>query len=50
MDMSTFYDERRAAGNDWGPSFALLTEGYIGKGCGLAKMRIPDISQCMPYG
>lgn len=50
MDMSTFYDERRAAGNDWGPSFALLTEGYIGKGCGLAKMRIPDMSQWMPFG
>jgi acyl transferase domain-containing protein/2-polyprenyl-3-methyl-5-hydroxy-6-metoxy-1,4-benzoquinol methylase len=50
MDMSTFYDDRRAAGNDWGPSFALLTEAYIGPGVGFSKMNIPDIGQWMPFG
>lgn len=43
------YAEHRQAGNDWGPSFALNTEGYIGQGVALAKLRNPDISQWMPH-
>ncbi|KAK4210859.1 hypothetical protein QBC37DRAFT_27292 [Rhypophila decipiens] len=48
MDMATFYDDRRAAGNDWGPSFALLSEAYIGPGVGFSKLSMPDIAQWMP--
>ncbi|SPO07730.1 related to polyketide synthase [Cephalotrichum gorgonifer] len=50
MDMKTFYDDRRAAGNDWGPSFALLSEAYIGPGVGFSKLNIPDMAQWMPFG
>ncbi|PGH10855.1 hypothetical protein AJ79_05215 [Helicocarpus griseus UAMH5409] len=50
LNMNTFYDERRAAGNDWGPSFALLSEAYIGPWVGYSKLRIPDIAQWMPSG
>lgn len=50
MDMLIFYDECRVVGNDWGLSFVFLIEGYIGKGCGLVKMCIFDIFQCMLYG
>ncbi|KAK4099533.1 hypothetical protein N658DRAFT_160221 [Parathielavia hyrcaniae] len=50
MDMVTFYDDRRAAGNDWGASFALLTEAYIGPGVGFSKLNIPDVGQWMPFG
>ncbi|KAL2138415.1 hypothetical protein VTI28DRAFT_6849 [Corynascus sepedonium] len=50
MDMKTFYDDRRAAGNDWGPSFALLTEAYIGPGVGFSKLSVPDVGQWMPFG
>lgn len=50
MDMKTFYDDRRAAGNNWGPSFALLTEAFIGPGVGFSKLRIPNMSQWMPFG
>ncbi|KAH7030733.1 uncharacterized protein B0I36DRAFT_288346 [Microdochium trichocladiopsis] len=50
LPSESFYDERRKAGNDWGPSFALLTEAYIGPGIGFSKMNIPDIAQWMPAG
>ncbi|KAK5065043.1 hypothetical protein LTR84_000878 [Exophiala bonariae] len=50
MNMETFYDERRAAGNDWGPSFALLYEAHIGPWVGFSKLRIPDVAQYMPAG
>jgi acyl transferase domain-containing protein len=50
MDMSTFYDDRRTAGNDWGASFALLTEAYIGPGVAFSKLNIPDMAQWMPFG
>ena len=50
MDMATFYDDRRVAGNDWGASFALLSEAYIGPGVGFSKLNIPDMAQWMPAG
>lgn len=50
LSMETFYDERRKAGNDWGASFALLTEAHIGPGVGFSKMKIPDMAQWMPHG
>lgn len=50
MNMETFYDERRAAGNDWGPSFALLHEAHIGPWVGFSKLRVPDMAQYMPAG
>ncbi|KAM7184358.1 hypothetical protein V8F20_012255 [Naviculisporaceae sp. PSN 640] len=50
MDMATFYDDRRAAGNDWGPSFALLSEAFIGPGVGFSKLNMPDVAQWMPAG
>ena len=50
MDMKKFYEDSWVAGNQWGPCFALLGEGWIGKGCALAKMRLPDIAQWMPGG
>ncbi|KAK2809395.1 Type I Iterative PKS [Emmonsiellopsis sp. PD_5] len=50
LNMDTFYDERRAAGNDWGPSFALLSEASLGPWVGFCKLRVPDIAQWMPSG
>lgn len=50
VDVATFYEDHRAVGNDWGPSFALMTEAHIGPGVGLSKVRIPDVSQWMPAG
>jgi acyl transferase domain-containing protein len=50
LNMETFYDERRAAGNDWGPSFALLYEAHIGPWVGFSKLKIPDMAQYMPSG
>ncbi|KAH7012488.1 uncharacterized protein B0I36DRAFT_299658 [Microdochium trichocladiopsis] len=50
LDPEVMYAEHREAGNDWGPSFALVTEANIGKGVALAKLHNPDISQWMPHG
>ena len=49
IDPEVMYAEHRQAGNDWGPSFALTIEGYIGQGVALAKLRNPDISRWMPH-
>jgi acyl transferase domain-containing protein len=49
IDPKVMYAEHRQAGNDWGPSFTLTTEAYIGQGVALAKLRNPHISQWMPH-
>jgi acyl transferase domain-containing protein/protein-L-isoaspartate O-methyltransferase len=42
------YSAMREAGNDFGPSFTLLTEIWTGKRVGFAKMEVPDIGLHMP--
>lgn len=48
IDPAVMYEEHRAAGNEWGPSFTLITEAYIGKGVALAKLKTSDMAQWMP--
>jgi acyl transferase domain-containing protein/predicted O-methyltransferase YrrM len=50
LNIDIFYAERKAAGNDWGPSFALLSEAYAGPWVGFAKLRNPEVAQWMPSG
>ncbi|KXJ86344.1 hypothetical protein Micbo1qcDRAFT_209040 [Microdochium bolleyi] len=50
VDPEVMYAEHRKAGNDWGPSFALVNEASMGQGVALAKLQTPDMTQWMPHG
>ena len=39
LDVAAMYEEHKAAGNDWGPSFALATEVYLGDHVAYAKVK-----------
>lgn len=48
VDPSHLYSTMKQAGNDFGPSFTLLTEIFTGKRVGFAKMEVPDMNLHMP--
>ena len=48
VDPTRLYSALREAGNDFGPSFTLITEASVGKCVGVAKLVVPDMRQYMP--
>lgn len=48
VDPKLLYSTLREAGNDFGPSFTLITEASVGKCVGVAKLVVPDMRQYMP--
>lgn len=49
VDPDYLYSTMREAGNDFGPSFTLLTEIFTGERVGYAKMEVPDMTLYMPH-
>jgi NADPH:quinone reductase-like Zn-dependent oxidoreductase/NAD(P)-dependent dehydrogenase (short-subunit alcohol dehydrogenase family)/SAM-dependent methyltransferase len=50
LNLQELYDNLKANGNVYGPSFALINEAHIANCQGIAKVIIPDIAACMPLG
>ena len=48
VDAEQTYQELRASGNEYGPSFQGLKEIHVGKQYGLAKVVVDDVVQQMP--
>jgi acyl transferase domain-containing protein len=49
LDVTAIYAEHKAAGNDWGASFAVATEMFLGKHVALSKVKTPAIGEWMPH-
>jgi hypothetical protein len=43
-----FYEDMKTSGNDFGPTFAALSDIKVGQCKGFTKLTIPDVAACMP--
>lgn len=48
IDAQKFYDDMKTSGNNFGPTFAALSEIHVGDCKGFTKLNIPDVAACMP--